>query len=405
MRYVMSIASGRRLVFRPAFPFASLIIIVMGFSSGTLPAAVAYAAQPVGPPSPLPAFYLIETWESMTRQAANSDNTTVDPVVTAVDRLCRFYDMTLDPRSPMLADPSPLEWPRVFADEAVNPRRLQTYIEALMAKNGLKFRELVTLENGDAADSMMRAISVGDPVLLNVPEAAIVYGYDRREPDAWWWIQRPQKTEIMYESERVQSLMYWADDPASNLAWAVTGTDSTWTFQSSGDRKAAYDWLRTVLASVQDDPAHGIKPYPLSLRALRDRVTTSVEAPKLAEPVNQSDPLGVRRARTARLHLIELLEWLSQMPTDTLETEPLRLALYYYHNAVQSLDQLDTLLYDAQSGPVSPSTCQANWRYDVRKGEIVRRIDELLEWEKQAAGEIGEAVSVVTPPVVKKKRK
>ena len=39
----------------------------------------------------------------------------------------------------------------------------------------------------------------------------------------------------------------------------------------------------------------------------------------------------------------------------------------------------------------------------MQKVEIVRQFEDLLEWEKQAAGEIGEAVSVVTP--AKKKRK
>jgi hypothetical protein len=61
---------------------------------------------------------------------------------------------------------------------------------------------------------------------------------------------------------------------------------------------------------------------------------------------------------------------------------------------VQSLEQLDTLLYDAQPGAVDPATYQANWSSDVRKVEVVRRFEDLLEWEKQAAGEIGEAVSV-----------
>jgi len=402
----MSIASGRRLNIRTALPYTLSIIVMIGLLSGVLSDNLAHAVQPLGPPSPLPSFYLIENWETMTQLPARTDSTPLDPMIPAVDRLCRYYGLSFDLRSPLLAKASPLEWPRVFADQQqINPRRLKTEIETLMTRNGLAFRELVTLENDDTADSIVRAVSFGEPVLLNVPEAAILYGYDRREPDPWWWVQYPRRTEIMFESERVQSLMYWADDAASNLAWAVTGIDSTVTFRGNRDRERGYDWLRTILASVRSDPSRGIKPYPLSLRAFRDRVAGSAEVPKLAEPVYPPDPLGIRRARRVREQVVETLEWLSQTTTDTLETEPLRLALYYYHNAVQALDQLDTLLYSAQPGPIKPATYQTNWKYDVRKVEIVRRIDELLEWEKQAAGEIGEAVSVVTPNPKKKKRK
>jgi hypothetical protein len=302
-----------------------------------------------------------------------------------------------------MANPSPLEWPRVFKSEAVNPRRLRTDIELLMQGNGLAFRPMVTLEDEGTADSIARAISEGAPVLMNVPEAAIVYGYDVREPDAWWWVQLPHNTEIMFESERADSLTYWADDPASNLVWAVTGADSALTVQKPGERTAGYAWLQRLIESVRNDPSRGIKAYPLSLRAFRDQAGGTAEVPELAEPVRTSDPLGVRRARNARSQLIGLLEWLSQTTTDTLESEPLRLALYYYHNAIQSLEQLDTLLYDAQPGAVSAERYGANWRNEVRKLEIVRRMDDLLEWEKQAAEAIGEAVSAVTKPVKKKK--
>jgi hypothetical protein len=292
----------------------------------------------------------------------------------------------------------------VFADETITPRRLRTDIESLMTRNGLAFRALATFGNEGTADSIMRAVSFDVPVLLNVPEAVIVYGYDTREPDPWWWVQRPDGMEIVFESERVASLMYWADDAASNLAWAVTGADTTRTPQKSGEREAGYEWLRTVIESVRRDPSRGITPYPLSLRAFRDRVGTSVEVPELAEPVHESDPLGVRRARKVRSHLIGLLEWLSQTTTDTLESEPLRLALYYYYNAMQSLEQLDTLLYDAQPGAISTERYEANWRNDVRRVEIVGRIEDLLEWEKQAAGELGEAVSIVSGAKKKKNK-
>lgn len=398
----MSIASGRRQNSRSVLPYSLLFILSIGLLSGLWPGSTALGAPIQGPPSPRPAFYLIERWESAA-QAPKSGNRPIDATALAVNRLCRFYGLTFDPKSPLMASPSPLEWPRVFADQAVNPRRLRTDLEALMQRNGLAFRELVTLENNDTADSIMSALSFGEPVLLNFPSAPILYGYDRREPDMWWWVQRPRATEIMFESERAESLMYWTDDPASNLAWAVTGPDSTQTPQTIRDRQAAYDWLRTIIESVRDDPSRGVKPYPLSVRAFRDRVANRSRVPKLAEPVDANDPLGIRRARDARLQLVELLEWLSTTTTDPQETEPLRLALYYYHHAVGSLDHLDTLLYDGKPGPVNPATYEAKWEYDVQKVEIVHEFENLLEWEKQAAGEIGEAVSIVTP--AKKKRK
>jgi hypothetical protein len=354
----------------------------------------ACATQKHGPPSPLPEFSLIEDWQTRTADSMVGSGDEVPAIVTAVTRLCRYFDLTYDEMSPMAADLSPLEWPRVFAGQAPNPRRMSAEYGRMLEVNRLAYRPMITLEPRESVDSLARAIADGSPVLLNTPKAPILYGYDLREPDPWWWVQWPDHREIMLESERIRTVAYWSDDPAAGVAWAVTSPDSEALEVLRDERARGYQWLRTVTASVRGDASVGLRPYPLSLRAFRDSVEASLDVPKLLEPIDPRDPLGVRRAREMRSYAVELLEWLTATATDTLHTQPMRLALYYYHNAIEILTQLDTLLYDAQPGPVNPDTYRENWRNDVRKPQIVAKMTDLLEWEKQAAQQLAAALSV-----------
>ena len=350
----------------------------------------------------VPSFWTLEGWPQELRSLPPRTSRHMSRLGVAVAALCGFYQIPFDDKSPIATSPSPMAWPRVFANDSVNPLRLKVSFERLAAGNGLEYREMIVFDPKEAGDSIASALMGGDPVLLNAPDWPIVYGYDRREADPWWWIQHGRLSEILFDSERRDTYSYWSDNPASNLAWAITGPDTTFSAVEVDREKNSYAWLKTVNASVAGDPANGIAPYPLSIRAFRGLLENEDAVPALAEPVDDSDPLGVRRVREARLYAVELLQWLTQMSVDTTQTNALRLTLYYYHNSLQAIDQLDSLFYGGAITAVSPMTYRDVWEREALRSEAVQTLNDLLEWEKQAAEQIALIVALREPPKKKK---
>jgi hypothetical protein len=313
-------------------------------------------------------------------------------VAGSVERLCRYYGVAFDVTSPLTASLSPLEWPMVFADEKPNPKRQRIEIENLLTQNSLRYQLLSTAEPRELADVIARAVADGAPVLLNAPEAPTIYGFDRREADSWWLVQWRERREIVYESERLKMLVWWTDDPAANLAWAVIGPDSN--SASSQSKPDEFAWLQTLNASVAGNERAGVSPYPLSIRGIREKLAATTTMPELLAPIDSTDPAGLRWARSARDYTVDIVERLTATAVDTALSQPLRLALYFYHNATQSLDRLDSLLYDASTSNDVVHRCQANWANAGRKDKGVVALTQLLEWEKRALQQVTAALQV-----------
>ena len=344
------------------------------------------------PARPLPAFAQLDLWEQRLSKG-NVASTPIGHVARSIEQLCHYYGIAFDVTSPLTASPSPLEWPAVFADQKPNARRQRLELEKLLTQNGLRYQSLITVETKDQADVIARAISDGAPVLLNAPGAPIMFGYDRRETDPWWLVQWRERREIVYESERMRKLVWWTDDPAANIAWAIAGPDSS--SGSSTLKPDDYVWLRLLSGSVAGNEREGVSPYPLSIRGIRDRLSSGAAMPELLVPVDSLDPLGLRRARDAREYTVNLVERLTALAVDSALSQPLRLALYSYHNSTQSLDRLDSLLYDYTTGPGVLSRCQANWTNTGRKDQSLAALTQLLEWERQASQEVAAVLKVI----------
>ncbi|MBI5867362.1 MAG: hypothetical protein HZB43_03600 [candidate division Zixibacteria bacterium] len=343
------------------------------------------------PLPPPPTFAQIDQWETRSARIAITD-APVGHIARSVERLCRYFGIGFDITSPLLSSLSPHEWPMVFAEQRPNSKRQRIEIEKLLHRNSLRFETLSTAEPKDLSDVMARAVAGGAPVLLNAPAAPIIYGYDRREADPWWLVQWREQREIVYESERIRTLVWWTDDPTANLGWAIHGPDSS--FLSSKMQVDDYGWLRTVTASVTGNEKEGVTPYPLSIRGVREKLNASAELPPLLPPVDSLDPLGIRRARSNRDYTVGVVERLTALAVDTSLSQPLRLALYFFHNATQSLDRLDTLMYDAMRRADVMDRVRANWANPTRKGQGVETLTQLLESEKQAVQQVGIALAV-----------
>lgn len=362
------------------------------------PLSVGYAANQDSLTSAIPRFWTIEAWSQRVSPAPTTPGAMSDPAGIAVRALCQFYGLPFDRQSIIASSPSPLAWPRVFAGMQSDPLFVKTRFEQLAQYNTLAIREIVVLDVKHLADSLMSEVSDDFPVVLNHPEWPVLFGYDTREPDSWWMVYRGGRREILFDSERREDYTYWADNPAANLAWAVTGRDTQRTAHLTMDTEAnAYRLLETIHRSVQGDRENGIVPYPLSLRTIRDSLASSTTLPELSKPTVPGDPLGIRRALQARQFVVSQLERLSMQVVDTLESQPLRLALYFYHNSVESFNRLDSLLYGHPHATLPPDRLAEYWSDQTRRTQAVEAMTDILEWEKQAAEQIEVVVTRRSP--------
>ncbi|MCH8993066.1 MAG: hypothetical protein IIA44_15110, partial [Acidobacteria bacterium] len=294
-----------------------------------------------------------------------------------------FYGTRFDPSTTWTGDPSPLEWPRIFADQNPDSRMQRVFAESLMHANGLSFREIVALESGEGADSIKMALAAQTPVLYNTPGTHVVFGYDTREPDHWWWFWQAGSSEIVLESVRVRRFVFWDDHPAANLIWAVTGLDTNAVplpQAGSSERRL----LQKIDQSVVGDTKNGIMPYPLSIRDLADRLRSSGLLPVLAEPIDLADPIGVRRAIRARERVVEALERLVPRALDTTVSMPLRVAQYHYHNAIGSLQAFARTFYGPDDISDRLEALHLNWGDPPKRRSGAELLREDLKRERDA---------------------
>ncbi|MEW5875665.1 MAG: hypothetical protein AB1752_10840 [Candidatus Zixiibacteriota bacterium] len=373
----------------------SLALIAMTLFLGMPALAQDVSGTPDTAQLPLPRFFQIPDWEARSRLPEATASGLRDRAEFAVAALKQYSGaMGTAGATPRLGL-SPLEWPVVFAGERISPRRLRREIEQGMRDAGVAFREIIAFEGAISADSIARSIADGHPVLLNAPDAPILYGYDRREPDTWWWMQSGSQSEILLESERQARFVYWADDPASNIAWSVTGVapeESPMELEES-----EFQFLAVIDRSVQGDATVGLRPYPLSVRAFHDSLASAAEMPALRADAPETDPLGIRRAIDARSQVSSLLETLTLRMVDTTISQPLRLALYFYHNSIESLKKLESFLYEGNPESTLVERCRNNWSNDVRRPQAADAAGSILEWERQAAEQVSLALAARNP--------
>lgn len=341
-------------------------------------------------PESIPHFYLIRGWEATIAQTEHAEST--QPVEYAVERLCRFYGGDFDPETAIRSSLAPLAWPRVLERDIPNAHRQRIEIRALLDANGVRFREIIPLDlqAKALADSVATAVSQDHPVLLNSPDAALVYGYDRREPDNWWWFDHAGAPEIVLESERTARYTYWTDDQAGGVAWAITGVDAN-------DRPIhdSMDWLflRTIVNSIQGVPESGVAVYPLSLRDFRDLLASSDSLPALAKPITPQDPLGILRAKVAREYLLGVLEGLSVGQRDSIIGESIKLSEYHLHSAIAALSTASMALYGATPQSSVIDTLTANWMGLRPRRRALEAMTDLLKAEKLATESLQIAVT------------
>ncbi|HWO58328.1 MAG TPA: hypothetical protein VNN55_12250 [bacterium] len=337
--------------------------------------------------APRPIFHLITTWDATAMRVTHSS--AADPLAYSLERLCLYYQTPFDPVLMLRMNRSPLEWPPVFADDRPDPDRQRIEIRAFLDGSGLGYRELIPLDLPPAAfaESLSAALSADQPVLMNNPLAAVIYGYDQREPDHWWWFDEAGSPEIVLESERHERFTYWSDRPTAGVAWAITGrTDRP---KLSAD-SLSWEYLRAIVRSVQGVAAEGVRPYPLSLRRVQDLLASSDTLPALAPTHDPRDPLALGRMRRVRVDLVGVCASLAGTKRDTAITEPLKLAQYHLHTASGTLAELANALYGDATGSIDLAR---QWKNARARGHALQLLGDLLKSEKLALESLTAAVT------------
>ena len=312
---------------------------------------------------------------------------------SSIARLCRFLKTPFDAAAAFYASRSPLEWPEVYTPTHPDPRRQRLETAALLAANGIRAREVAAVEPAATAESLCTAVAAGRPILLNAPGLPIVYGFDRRERDAWWWVSTGDSDQIVFESERMAQLVYWNDDPTAGVFWIIDGSQSINKTRDAMASDTAY--LRTVALSVLGNPDEGVPPYPLSIRAMRDRFADIASPLALPQMAAASDPWGFYRAAQARESLCAVLQRRERATSDTASASHLRLAQYYFHHALQNLEATAMSLYGPPSGGVTMPVSWKSRSADAKnRTAAAAALTDLLRWEKQALDEIGQTLTV-----------
>ena len=341
-------------------------------------------------PGALPPFFLIDGWEATAVQAEHTS--AQEPLSYAVERLCRLYHTQFDPKSIMRENRSPLEWPDVFGHDLPNATRQRIELRALLDANGLVYRELIPLDltARALADSIAASIASDHPALLNAADAPVVYGYDRRELDQWWWFDLAGAPEIVLESERKVRFTVWSDDPAAGVAWIVTGAGD---FYPRNPDSLDWTFLGRLNASVQGLAEEGIEAYPLTLRRFRDMLAATDSMLSLKSPEAIDDPLGILRARAARNSLVNILQGVASRSRDSGQSEPMRLAEYHMHGAIATLSELASLLYGTPPKVIAIETPLMNSSNLQVKTRVLQLMTDLLKSEKLAMESLSSAVA------------
>lgn len=305
------------------------------------------------------------------------------PLDYAVERLCRFHGTHFDSLSALREDRSPLAWPDVFEGDIPNAKRQRIEARALLDANGLIYTELLPLDltARTLADSLATSISRGHPVLINAPQAPVVFGYDRRERDHWWWFDLAGTPEIALESERSARFTMWSDDPESGIAWTVTGVGD---FHPRDRDSLDWAFLTRLNGSVQGVPEDGITPFPLSLRRLRDILASADSLPLSDAAIASSDPLGVMRARAARSGVIGILQPIIARTNDTSVSNPLRLVEFHLHRSVAALNQMAEVVDEKTLAAGGPITGPVALKSLQDRTHALQSVNELLKSDRLA---------------------
>lgn len=320
--------------------------------------------------------------------SADSGISNIDPVHS----LARFLAISMAkdnlPSSTawLTNNPDPLRIPNPFDVTARRSPGLLARTTALLRHYGLTFDIAYPADFAEAEQIAATQISNGYPVIAIHPRPYLLFGYDYREPDPYWYAARftpADRVEITTRSAWRADWWLWEPDPSSVILMEITGLDSTGI--TPVPPKVVFT---NLLASAKTDTAAGAVSYIRPILQMIDSLSEATAPPNIIHPPeDDADPLYLHRAEMQRLQLHKYLESLGPRARNAEVQQNLRLAMYSASKAADEFAATRRDLYGEGLPAAAADTTtvleQIHRRWVEHHLDAADHLTEVVRWDRQ----------------------
>jgi len=335
-------------------------------------------------------------------QPASPDTETivVEPAESLARVLAGYYAATDTIADDFSALPNPLSIPNPFDLSVGRSAELLDRITSRLRQYGIAFDISYPADFPEAEEVIARHISTGFPVLALHPHPIMLFGYDYREPDPFWYIQRfsPRgEIEISTRSQWRRQWWLWEAEPTSVILLEITGPATATTAPS--DPK---EIMTKLLTNAKTDTATGVTSYIRPILRMIDSLSQAPATPQIVNPPEDpQDPLGLHRAEVQHTRLVEYLETLAPRVRETATQQNLRLAVYSASKAAAEFAAARRALYTDEKNAASADSASViatiARRWVEHRLEAADHLSEALRWERQMLGAFKEITAKKKP--------
>ncbi len=297
-------------------------------------------------------------------------------------------------------DPDPLRIPNPFAPPGGRSINLSQRMTNCLERFGFSYEITYPEDFSSAAQIAARQISRGFPVIALHPRPYVLFGFDYRETEPFWFVVRfspADNIELITRSNWRSEWWLWEPDPRSVTLISVTGRNSA---AKVPDQPAVV--IAKLLESARTDSTSGRVSYIKPILQMIDSLTEAPEMPRIVVPPEDSaDPLYFRRAQTQRLELQTYLESLASRVQDTQVQQNLRLAMYSAGKAADEFAAAGQALYGepADPAPANPQTVLENIqrRWVEQHLNAADHLSEVVRWDHQTLASLKDVLAADKP--------
>jgi len=381
--------SNTRQTRRVGIAVAILLIVMMSFAPEATPAAVTDSIR----------FFILDGFLNQP-ESPDTGSGIDDPFAAAARALANFYSIPASPADKFAWLVDPLRVPNPFESPANRSADLFARAMSRLAQTGISSTISYPADFAEAEESAAQAIVAGHPVLALHPRPILLFGYDYREPDPFWYILRFSPTgasEITTRSQWRADWWLWEADPASVTLIEIAGRDTT-----TLTTPAPEDVLEKVLAAAKTDTALGVTSYIRPILQLQDTLAKALTPPAMLNASNDPrDPLYLLQVSAQRAQFQDYLKSLLPLARDSTVAQSLRLSIYSAGKAAEAYAFAARELYGdsasvgaADSATIAESIA-ARWvehRLGAAKG-----LAEAVGWERQMLTAIKDLTAMKKP--------